>query len=82
MQQNRCGENLTSKDLIPLTGSKSKVSEVLSGKRTLSLTMIRRLNEELGISAEVLIQPYGDKNKKTEIFSYEQKNTAPIPVEA
>ena len=50
--------NLTPKDLIPIIGSKSKVSEVLSGKRTLSLNMIRRISAELGIPAEVLIQPY------------------------
>ena len=50
--------NLTQKDLIPIIGSKSKVSEVLSGKRTLSLNMIRKLSSELGIPAEVLIQPY------------------------
>src|SRR5574344_2787461 len=56
--------NLTPKDLIPYIGSKSKVSEVLSGKRTLSLNMIRRLNEGLGIPAEVLIQPYGDEAEK------------------
>jgi HTH-type transcriptional regulator / antitoxin HigA len=56
--------SLTPKDLIQYIGSKSKVSEVLSGKRTLSLTMIRRLNEGLGIPAEVLIQPYGNEVKK------------------
>ena len=50
--------NLSQTDLIPIIGSKSKVSEVLSGKRTLSLNMIRRLSSELGIPAEVLIQPY------------------------
>ena len=50
--------NLTPKDLIPIIGSRSKVSEVLSGKRTLSLNMIRRLSSELGISAEILIKPY------------------------
>ena len=50
--------NLTHKDLIPIIGSRSKVSEVLSGKRTLSLNMIRRLSSELGISAEILIKPY------------------------
>ena len=50
--------NLTPKDLTPIIGSRSKVSEVLSGKRTLSLNMIRRLSSELGIPAEILIKPY------------------------
>ena len=42
-------------DLIPFLGSKERVSEVLSGKRRLSLTMIRRLHEGLDIPAELLI---------------------------
>lgn len=45
-------------DLIPYLGSKSKVSEVLSGKRALSKQMIRALHEGLNIPLEVLIQPY------------------------
>ena len=45
-------------DLIPYLGSKSKVSEVLSGKRGLSKRMIRALHEGLNIPLEVLIQPY------------------------
>ena len=47
---------LTRKDLVPLMGSISKVSEVLSRKRPLSLAMIRRLNQGLGIPADVLIK--------------------------
>jgi len=49
---------VTRKDLIPLIGSASKVSEVLNKKRKLSLPMIRRLNEALGIDADILIQDY------------------------
>jgi HTH-type transcriptional regulator/antitoxin HigA len=48
--------DLQRKDLEPIIGSKSKVSEVLSGKRALSIAMIRRLHSALGIPAEVLIQ--------------------------
>ena len=47
---------LSRKDLIPFIGSTSKVSEVLSRKRPLSLPMIRRLNQGLGIPADVLIE--------------------------
>lgn len=47
---------LTRKDLIPYIGSISKVSEVLSRKRPLSLPMIRRLNHGLGIPADILIE--------------------------
>ena len=46
---------LSRKDLIPYIGSISKVSEVLSRKRPLSLPMIRRLNRGLGIPADILI---------------------------
>lgn len=49
-------QGLTNKDLISYFGSAPKVSEVLSGKRTLSLNMIRKLSDGLGISAEILIQ--------------------------
>src|SRR2546423_8457808 len=47
---------LTRKELEPLIGSRARVAEVLNGKRMLTLAMIRRLHEGLGIPAEVLIQ--------------------------
>lgn len=49
-------QELTNKDLIPYFGAASKVSEVLNGKRPLSLNMIRKVSSGLGISADVLIQ--------------------------
>jgi HTH-type transcriptional regulator/antitoxin HigA len=49
-------EELRQKDLIPIFGSKGKVSEVLNGKRDLSLAMIRKLVSDLGIPAEALLQ--------------------------
>jgi len=52
-------QGLTQKDLMPYIGSASKVSEVLNGKRPLSLPMIRRLHDGLGIPAEVLIHEPG-----------------------
>jgi HTH-type transcriptional regulator / antitoxin HigA len=51
--------NLKQKDLIPIFGSKGKVSEILNGKRELTLTMIRKLTNDLGIPAEVLLQERG-----------------------
>lgn len=47
---------LKQKDMIPYFGSKSKASEVLNGKRELTLTMMRALNKGLGIPAEVLLK--------------------------
>ncbi|MDG2989845.1 hypothetical protein L3556_02685 [Candidatus Synechococcus calcipolaris G9] len=55
-------QELSQGDLIPFIGSRSKVSEVLSGKRSLSLQMIRNLHQGLGISAEVLLQESGAGN--------------------
>lgn len=49
-------QGLTNKDLVKYIGSAPKVSEVLNGKRTLSLNMIRKLSEGLGISADILIK--------------------------
>lgn len=52
-------KKLKQTDLIKYIGSRSKVSEILSGKRPLSLNMIRKLNEELGIPAEILLKKPG-----------------------
>lgn len=58
--------NLSPIDLVPFIGSRSKVSEILSGKRPLSLEMIRTLEVGLGIPAKVLIQkPEADGQYQT-----------------
>ncbi|WP_029147549.1 type II toxin-antitoxin system HigA family antitoxin [Methylophilus sp. 5] len=58
--------NLERKDLVPYLGSLPKVSEVLSGKRALSLSMIRNLYKGLGIPAEVLISGNEDFDMEAE----------------
>jgi HTH-type transcriptional regulator / antitoxin HigA len=50
-------EGLTRKDLEDMIGTRSRIAEVLNRKRDLSIGMIRRLHERLGIPAEVLIRP-------------------------
>jgi HTH-type transcriptional regulator/antitoxin HigA len=45
-------------DLEPLIGRRARVAEVLNRRRALTIEMIRKLHEGLGISAEVLIRPY------------------------
>jgi HTH-type transcriptional regulator/antitoxin HigA len=50
--------DLTRRDLEHLLGSRARVAEILNRRRRLSLEMIRRLHSELGIPAEILIQPY------------------------
>ncbi|HOW24817.1 MAG TPA: helix-turn-helix domain-containing protein [Bacteroidales bacterium] len=45
-------------DLAKVLGSRSRVSEIMNRKRKLSISMIRRLNKDLHIPADVLIQDY------------------------
>ena len=49
-------QGLTRRDLEPYIGSRARVSEVLSGKRALSMRMIRALHAGLDIPLEVLVQ--------------------------
>ena len=48
---------LTAKDLEPMIGRSNRVYEILNRKRPLTLPMIRKLHERLGIPAESLIRP-------------------------
>jgi len=48
---------LTAKDLEPMIGKRNRVYEVLNRKRPLTLPMIRKLHQQLGIPAESLIRP-------------------------
>ena len=48
--------NLTPRDLAPFIGSRAKVSEVLSGKRAITMSMARALHRHLGIPADVLLR--------------------------
>ncbi|MEO8442460.1 MAG: helix-turn-helix domain-containing protein, partial [Betaproteobacteria bacterium] len=47
---------LRQKDLAPALGGKNRVSEILAGKRPLTLTMVRALSDSLQISADLLIR--------------------------
>lgn len=50
-------QGLTARDLEPMIGRASRVSEVLNRKRPLSMAMVWRLHHALGIPAETLIRP-------------------------
>jgi HTH-type transcriptional regulator / antitoxin HigA len=50
-------QGLTRKDLESILGTRTRVAEVLNRRRSLSINMIRRLHDKLGIPAEVLIRP-------------------------
>ena len=52
-------QGLAPRDLVPFIGSRAKVSEVLAGKRSITMPMARALHQHLGIPAEVLLQEPG-----------------------
>jgi HTH-type transcriptional regulator/antitoxin HigA len=61
--------DLKPRDLVPLIGSRSKVSEVLSRKRPLTLSMVRALHKALGIPAKALVREqslFGDHEESIE----------------
>ena len=45
-------------ELVPIIGSRGRVSEVLGRKRPLTLAIIRKLNDQWGLPADVLVRPY------------------------
>ena len=51
-------EGLKQKDLVPIVGSKSRVSEILNRKRKLTIEMIRNLHKQLHIPVESLFVDY------------------------
>jgi HTH-type transcriptional regulator/antitoxin HigA len=65
-------QGLRQRDLIPFIGSKSKVSEVLAGKRPLTIPMIRALHNGLGIPAEVLLQESQPEDKFDESIIWDK----------
>ena len=50
-------QGLTRKDLESIFGTRTRVAEILNRRRGLSINMIRKLHEELGISTDVLLKP-------------------------
>jgi HTH-type transcriptional regulator / antitoxin HigA len=61
-------EGKTRKDLEPILGTRARVSEVLLGRRALTLPMIRGLHRELKIPLEVLVADrHGTSTKKSRV---------------
>jgi len=65
---------LSRKDLEPLIGTRARVSEVMTGKRSLTLAMIRRLKEELGISADSLVDAPRNLGKTHKVLTSRRKS--------
>lgn len=57
-------QGLTVDDLVPAIGRSNRVYEVLNGKRSLSVGMIRRLHRQFDIPADVLIRESEDKRNE------------------
>jgi HTH-type transcriptional regulator/antitoxin HigA len=57
-------QGLTRKDLEPIIGSRERVSQVTTRKRSLRVAMIHRIRSELGISADLLIGTPHNKGKR------------------
>ena len=57
---------MSPKDLVPMIGRSNRVYEVLNRTRPLTLIMIRKLHEQMGIPAESLIKPIVKKSKNVE----------------
>ena len=57
-------QGLRPKDLAPYLGGANRVSEVLGGRRALTVGMIQKLHHELGIPADVLVN---GSDRRTEI---------------
>jgi HTH-type transcriptional regulator/antitoxin HigA len=57
-------QGLTRKDLLPIFGTTARISEVLNGKRALTLEMIRKLHDAFAIPLESLIAPPAPAKKK------------------
>lgn len=55
---------LSRADMIPILGSASRVSEVLSGKKSLSMTMVQRLRARFHVPADVLLPPVKAKGRR------------------
>ena len=66
-------EGLTRKALEPLVGTRARVSEILSGRRSLTLPMIRALNERLRIPLDVLV---AERNKSSTAKKASRARTA------
>jgi HTH-type transcriptional regulator/antitoxin HigA len=48
---------LTRADMVPILGTPRRVSEVLSGKKGLSMAMVQRLRARFSVPADLLLPP-------------------------
>ena len=69
-------QGLARRDLEPMIGTRARVSEVLTGKRGLTLDMVRRVKSGLGISADLLIGAPAKAHRKVNRVASARKASA------
>jgi HTH-type transcriptional regulator / antitoxin HigA len=69
-------QGLARRDLEPMIGTRARVSEVLTGKRSLTLDMVRRVKSGLGISADLLIGAPAKAHRKVSGVAPARKSPA------
>jgi HTH-type transcriptional regulator / antitoxin HigA len=55
---------LARSDLVPILGTPSRVSEVLRGKKPLSMSMVQRLRARFHVPADLLLPPPGKSQRR------------------
>jgi HTH-type transcriptional regulator/antitoxin HigA len=55
---------LSRADMVPILGTESRVSEVLRGKKGLSMTMVQRLRARFSVSADLLLPPVNKPSRR------------------
>ncbi len=68
-------QGLTNKDLIPFIGTRTRVYEVLSGKRELSKKMISAIHEGLGIPVSYLFETSSGKKRSSAVGTRSKSNS-------
>jgi HTH-type transcriptional regulator / antitoxin HigA len=71
-------QGATTSDLVGVIGGRTRVYEVLRGKRPLSLNMIRNLHAKFGIPADILIQSRRKRPKRLERSSTQRSQRASL----
>lgn len=67
---------LSRRDLVPLIGTSARVTEVLAGKRAITMAMARALHQHLGIPAEVLLRKPGEDRRAVSFLKFPLKEMA------
>ncbi len=68
-------QGLTRRDLEGIIGTRTRIAEVLNRRRGLSIRMIRRLHDQLGIPAEILIRNPRARRRRSRAPDFRARNS-------